>query len=171
MKINFKIVSLYITFSIFMSKFWIQIKVSHVQCYPATHSINNFREDEFNYISEELLRYLSSVRTSQQPSSAPPIKKRSICISDFMQTTFLYLGKFLKKLADDQCSSITKGSIYRINHITTVVDWPEIRCLMEVSTMFHICRYCVFTWDGRAALPIIFYRNSTQPTLLHTVLS
>ena len=20
---------------------------------------------------------------------------------------------------------------------------------MEVSTMFYICRYCVFTWDGR----------------------
>ena len=20
---------------------------------------------------------------------------------------------------------------------------------MEVTSMFHICRYCVFTWDGR----------------------
>ena len=28
------------------------------------------------------------------------------------------------------------------------MDWPEIRCLREVSTMFYICRYCVFTWDG-----------------------
>ncbi len=42
--------------------------------------------------------------------------KRSICISDFMQTTFFYFERFLKKLADDQNSSITKGSIYHIKH-------------------------------------------------------
>ncbi len=70
-----------------------------------------------------------------------------------METTFFYLGRFLKKLADDQCTSITKCSIYHINNMyihpfTTVVDWPEIWCLMEVSTMFYICRYCVFTCDG-----------------------
>ncbi len=86
----------------------------------------------------------------------PQVKTR-ICISDFMQATFFYLGRFLKKLADDQCSSITKGSVYHIKHIyiqpfTTVVDWPEIWCLMEVSTMFYICRYCVFTWCGRVIL-------------------
>ena len=39
--------------------------------------------------------------------------------------------KFLKKLADDQWSSITKGSIYYIKHMniqpfSMVVDWPEI---------------------------------------------
>ncbi len=33
-----------------------------------------------------------------------------------MQTTFFYLERFLKKLADDQCSYITKGSIYHIKH-------------------------------------------------------
>ena len=38
-----------------------------------------------------------------------------------------------------------------IQPFTTVVDWPEIGCFMEVSTMFYICRYCVFTWDGRCA--------------------
>ncbi len=80
--------------------------------------------------------------------------KRSICISDFMQTTFFYLGRFLKKLADDQYSSITKGSIKHIKHMyihhfTTVVNWPEIGCWMEVSTMFYICRYCDFTLWGR----------------------
>ncbi len=32
--------------------------------------------------------------------------KHSICISDFMQTTFFYHGRFLKTLANDQCSSI-----------------------------------------------------------------
>ncbi len=29
------------------------------------------------------------------------------------------------------------------------MDWPEIWSLMEVSTIFYICRYCVFTWGGR----------------------
>ena len=75
------------------------------------------------------------------------------CISDFMKSTFFYIERYLKKLADDQYSSITKGSIYHIKHMyiqpfTTIVDWPEIWCLMEVSSMFYICRYCVFTWDG-----------------------
>ena len=36
-----------------------------------------------------------------------------------------------------------------IQPFTTEVDWTEIGCLMEVSAMFYICRYCVFTWDGR----------------------
>ncbi len=31
-----------------------------------------------------------------------------------------------------------------------VVDWSETGCLMEVSTMFYICRYCVFTCWGRS---------------------
>ena len=35
---------------------------------------------------------------------------------NFMQTTFFYLGRFLKKFADDQCSSIPKDSIYHIKH-------------------------------------------------------
>ncbi len=97
---------------------------------------------------------IQSLKVSWWRTILPHQVKRSICISDFMQTTFFYLGRFLKKLADDQWSSITKGSIYHIKHIyiqpfTTVVEWPDIRCLMEVSTMFSICRYCVFTWDGR----------------------
>ncbi len=29
------------------------------------------------------------------------------------------------------------------------MDLPEIGLLMEVSTMFDICRYCVFTLYGR----------------------
>ena len=55
-----------------------------------------------------------------------------------MQATFFYHGKFLKNLADYQCSVITKESIYHIEHILIQpfimgVDWPEIGCLMEVS--------------------------------------
>ncbi len=67
--------------------------------------------------------------------------KYSIYILDHTQSTFFCLGKFLKWLADDRSSFITKGSIYYIEymHIQPVsvgVDWPEIWCLMEVSTMF-----------------------------------
>ncbi len=32
------------------------------------------------------------------------------------------------------------------------VDSPEIGCLMDVSTMFYICTYCVFTLWGRSVL-------------------
>ncbi len=71
-----------------------------------------------------------------------------MCILDHMKNTFL--GKLLKKLADDQCSSITKGSIYHIKHryiqpFSMEVDLPEIWSLMEVSTMFYTCTYCVIT--------------------------
>ena len=41
-----------------------------------------------------------------------------MCISDYMQTTFFYLGRFLKKLADDQCFLISKGSIDHIKHMS-----------------------------------------------------
>ena len=81
----------------------------------------------------------------------PTKKKCSMCISDYMQATSFNLGRFLKKLADDQCSTIAKGSIYHIKHMsiqpfTIEVDWSEIGFLIEVSTMFNICTYCVFTW-------------------------
>ncbi len=39
-----------------------------------------------------------------------------MCVSDCIQITFFYLGRFLKKTADDQCSSISKGSMYHIKH-------------------------------------------------------
>ncbi len=74
--------------------------------------------------------------------------------ADFIKATLFYHGRFLKKSADDQFSSITKGSICHIKHIYTQpftigVDWPKIVCLMEVSTLFCICTYCIFTRYGR----------------------
>ncbi len=65
-----------------------------------------------------------------------------------MQNTFFCIGKFLKWLAGDESSSITKGSIYYIKHMyiqpfSMGVDWREIWHQMDVSTMFYICRYCV----------------------------
>ncbi len=49
-----------------------------------------------------------------------------MCISDYIQLTFFYLERFLKKLADDQCSAMP---------FSMEVDWPKIgrlTCLMEV---------------------------------------
>ncbi len=71
-----------------------------------------------------------------------------------MQSTFFYLGKFLKWWADDQSSSIPKGSIYCIKHMhiqpfSMEADWQEIWHQMDVSAMFYICRHCIFTWWGR----------------------
>ncbi len=70
--------------------------------------------------------------------------KCSMCNSDYIQTTFFYRWRFLKKLADDQCSSITKGSIYHINikymsmqTFTMGVDWLEIGCLIMGLIFAH----------------------------------
>ena len=78
------------------------------------------------------------------PRAAPQSKNSIMCILDHMQSTFLCCGKFMKNLADDQCSSVTKGNIYYIKHMyihpfSKEVDWPENWCLKEVSNnMFHI---------------------------------
>ena len=106
----------------------------------------------------------------QQPSScgSPPIRSTECqgCWCLLYQVKMQYLhfrfhAKYFllpwnipEKLADDQCSSITKGSIYHIKRMyihpfTTVVDWSEMWHLMEVSTMFYICRYRGFSWYGR----------------------
>ncbi len=71
-----------------------------------------------------------------------------------MHSTFFCLGKFLKWLANDESSSITKESSYYISYMyiqpfSMEVDWREIWHQMDVSTMFYICRYCVFTLWGR----------------------
>ena len=55
-----------------------------------------------------------------------------MCISDYIQTTFFYPGRFFKKLADDQCSSITKGSMYISDYIQTTFFYLE-RCLKKLA--------------------------------------
>ncbi len=42
-----------------------------------------------------------------------------MCILDLTHSTVIYLGKLLKKLADDQFSTITKGNIYYIKYMNT----------------------------------------------------
>ena len=75
--------------------------------------------------------------------------KRSICISDFMQTTFFYLERFQKNLADNLCSSIMNGNIYymktmSIQAFSVKVDSPEIWHSMEVSTICFIFAHTAF---------------------------
>ncbi len=63
----------------------------------------------------------------------------------------------LKKLADDQCSSVTKGNIWHIKHYVHTTSRErnnfEIGRLIKISIMFNICTYCVFTLYGRIGLP------------------
>ena len=113
-----------------------------------------FSDDKFTHLS--FIPVIQEAAISQVFASAFTKKKRSMYISDYMQTTFLPLGRSLKKLADDQCYSISKGSIYQIKHtcksiqlFTMWLDWREIARLVEVSIMIDICTYCVFTLNGR----------------------
>ena len=71
------------------------------------------------------------------------------------QPYFLVSWKIPEVKADDQSSSITKGSIYCIKIMYTQpfsmeVDWAEIWCLMEACIYYVLyCRYCIFTLWGR----------------------
>ncbi len=68
-----------------------------------------------------------------------------MCTSDYMQTTFFYHGRFLKKIADDQCPSTTKGSMKHLS---------KQPFTMEVYT-FNICTYCVFTLYDRTLIMLV----------------
>ena len=61
--------------------------------------------------------------------------KTQLCISHHIQTTFFYLGRFLKKSADDQCSSIFKA-VSVISNIDLCVynllPWEWIRRLINL---------------------------------------
>ncbi len=65
-------------------------------------------------------------------------------MTDFKQTTFFYLGKFLKKLADNQCSSITKGSIYHIKHDYVHKTFYPIRRLTRNLTFNGSIYYVLY---------------------------
>ena len=88
---------------------------------------------------------------------------------------FLLPWKIPKKLAVDQCSSITKSSIYILNMsirpFTTRVDGPEIGHLglIEVSIMFYICTYCVFILFSRIGKKLLsvaqIWTNLPKPTI------
>ena len=58
--------------------------------------------------------------------SAPLSKNAVSAFQIARKTNFFYLGRFLKNLADDQCSSITKGRIYHIKHMTIQPSTIEV---------------------------------------------
>ncbi len=79
----------------------------------------------------------------------PTKSKLSVCISDYMQSTFFFLERFLKKLADEQCSFITKGSIYQTQlcgynlllpwewiNLKSLAYWKYLLCLIFADTAF-----------------------------------
>ena len=114
------------------------------------------KEHYYDILKARTTHYLNFCLISEyfkHKGLSAPLKSKtcSMYISDYIQTTFFHLGIFLKNfLADDQCSWNTKGSIYHIKHMSTQlftmgVDWHEIGCLMDVSIMFHNCKYCFFT--------------------------
>ncbi len=84
---------------------------------------HNTRRNLF-YITKQVTN-LKLIVKLQEIYPAPPNKKRSICISDFKQTTFFYLERYLKKLADDQFSSMPKSSIYHTKHIYIQPFYPS----------------------------------------------
>ena len=105
----------------------------------------------------------------------PTKKKHSMCISKYMQTTFFYLGKFLKKSTDDQCSPRTKDSIYHIKHMsiqpfTMGVDWPEIGRLVEVSIMLDICTYWVLLCTANVVAYATIWHSEFYNSLTNTTL-
>ncbi len=80
-----------------------------------------------------------------------------MCISNLKQITLFYVRRFLKKLADDQCSLITKGSIYyckpmSIQSFIMGVDWPEIGHIYYVWYLRILCfckaDLCIFMARG-----------------------
>ena len=74
----------------------------------------------------------------------PHKEKCSMCISDYMQTTFFHCGIFLKKLQMTSALQYSELKTYLpLKHMSIQpfikgMDWPEIGCWIEVSIM---CRY------------------------------
>ncbi len=58
-----------------------------------------------------------SVPQKCNPLTAPLSKNAASAFQKKMQTTFFYLERFLKNLADDQCSSITIKTVSTISNI------------------------------------------------------
>ena len=132
---------------------WIRICLDISSAQPSKNAVSAFQ------ITCKLLSFtLKESWTNQQtinalhqyPLHLPHKVKTQYVILDHMQSTFFCCGKNLKKLADDQCSSITKGSTYYIRCIyiqpfIMEMDWPEIWHLMEVC-FIHILRF-YFAWQ------------------------
>ena len=63
-----------------------------------------------------------------------------MCILDWLQTTFFYLGRLLNKLEDNQCSAIIKDSIYHIPNMTIqTLTWEWIDRTLNGSIYYVWC--------------------------------
>ena len=76
-----------------------------------------------------------------------------MCISHHTKNFFCLGKSVLKKLADDQCSFITEGSIYYIKHMhvqlfSMEVDWPEIWCLWKYLLCFIFAHTAFLLWGA-----------------------
>ncbi len=97
--------------------------------------------------------------------SCAPLSKNAV--SAFQMSCKLLSFPLQDSCRNHQRSSVTKGStVSTIPYqtytqlFTTVVDWPNTGCLMEVSSMFYICRYCVLL--GTAEYSVVSNALLTQ---------
>ena len=59
-------------------------------------------------------------RVPKNTLNSVPQSKNTVCAFQiYANTSFVYLGKFVKELADHQCSSIIEKGIYHIKHLVT----------------------------------------------------
>ncbi len=72
---------------------------------------------------------IGPINSGKSKNISAPLSKTPDLHLKFIQTTFFYLERFLKKLADDQCSSMTNTSTtlhlpstLSIQPFTTAVD-------------------------------------------------
>ncbi len=89
----------------------------------------------------------------QEVSTMLPPKVKTHYVHFRSHTEYFLLSWIIPVEISRRSMLFHKGSIYHIEHIyiqpfSMEVDWPEMVCLMEVSTKFYICTYCVFTLWG-----------------------
>ncbi len=111
------------------------------KCLIPNHIFTKDSNLKFRY-QDQILINVCSMNT--------PLVVRQWCPTEY----FLLSWKIPEVMSRWSIPFITKGSIYYIKHNvhTTFymeVDWWEIWHQMDVSTMFYICKYCVFTLWGR----------------------
>ncbi len=70
---------------------------------------------------------------------------------------FTYLGRFQKKLAGNQCSSITKGSIYHIKYYVLKIFYHSsgLTKMLNGSINYVLHWHCVFTRYGSIEVPYL----------------
>ncbi len=74
-----------------------------------------------------------------------------MCISDYVQSTSFYLGRFQKKLAHDQCSLISKDSICHNKYMAIQPFTKEVDLLIFAHTAFLL--FTAVAEGGRGQVP------------------